>query len=67
MTRRELDQKRDGLEAQMHWAALHDADQELLDLLRVENDRLLVTIGPGRTPGSAISSRHGSRRGDWSG
>jgi hypothetical protein len=40
MTRRQLEQKRDGLEAQMHWAALHDADQELLDLLRIENDRL---------------------------
>jgi hypothetical protein len=40
MTREQLEQKRDGLEAQMRWAALHEADQELLDLLRIENDRL---------------------------
>jgi hypothetical protein len=45
MTRQQLEKKRDGLEAQMHWAELHDADQELLDLLRVENDRLLVVFG----------------------
>jgi hypothetical protein len=47
MTRKQLEEKRDGLEAQMRWAVLHSAGQELLDLSRVENDHLLVTIGPG--------------------
>jgi hypothetical protein len=45
MTRKQLEQQREGVEAQMRWAVLHGGDQELLDLLRVESDRLSVMIG----------------------
>jgi hypothetical protein len=30
----------------MRWASFHNADQELLDLLRVESERLFVMIDP---------------------
>jgi hypothetical protein len=40
MTREQLEQKLDGLEAQMQWAALHHGDRELMDVLRDESDRL---------------------------
>jgi hypothetical protein len=45
MTRKQLEQQREGVEAQMRWAVLHGGDQELLDLLRVESDCLSVMIG----------------------
>jgi hypothetical protein len=45
MTREQLEQKRDGLEAQMHWAALHHGEQELMDVLRDESERLAGMIG----------------------
>jgi hypothetical protein len=45
MTRQQLEQLREGVEAQMRWAVLHGGDQELLDLLRVESDRLSGMIG----------------------
>jgi hypothetical protein len=45
MTRQQLEQKLAGVEAQMRWASFHGADQELLDLLRVESERLFVKIG----------------------
>jgi hypothetical protein len=61
MTRKQLEEKRDGLEAQMRWAVLHSAGQELLDLLRVENDRLAVLMDEyHRTaldPSSVLSDR----------
>jgi hypothetical protein len=41
MTRKQLEQQRERVETQMRWAAVHDGDQELLDLLRLESDRLL--------------------------
>jgi hypothetical protein len=57
MTRQQLEQLREGVEAQMRWAVLHGGDQELLDLLRVESDRLSVMIGqctsPSRSPSSS--------------
>jgi hypothetical protein len=46
MTRQQLAQKRDGLEAQIHWAALHHGDEELMDVLRNESGRLSGMIGP---------------------
>jgi hypothetical protein len=45
MTRQQLEQKRGGLEAQMRWAALHHGDQELMDVLRDESDRLSGMMG----------------------
>jgi hypothetical protein len=45
MTGKQLKQQREGVEAQMRWAVLHGGDQELLDLLRVESDRLFAMIG----------------------
>jgi hypothetical protein len=53
MTRQQLELLRDGVEAQMRWAALHRGDQELMDLLRDESTRLSMMIGqypPGITP-----------------
>jgi hypothetical protein len=35
MTRKQLEQQRKFVEAQMRWASLYGGDQELLDLLRV--------------------------------
>jgi hypothetical protein len=40
MTRKQLEQQRGGVEAQIRWALLHGGDQELLDLLRFERARL---------------------------
>jgi hypothetical protein len=40
MTRQRLDRKRQGLEAQLHWAEIHGGDQELMDVLCDESDRL---------------------------
>jgi hypothetical protein len=57
MNRKQLEQLREGVEAQMRWAVLHGGDQELLDLLRIESDRLFVTIGqcPDRANGRPIA------------
>jgi hypothetical protein len=44
MTREQLKQQRQGVNAQMRWAALHRGDQELLDLLRVEMEQLSAKI-----------------------
>jgi hypothetical protein len=44
MTRKPLEQQRECVEAQLRWAELHGGDQELLDLLRVESDRLFAMI-----------------------
>jgi hypothetical protein len=44
MTRAQLEQQREGVEAQLCWAVLHRGDQELLDLLRIESSRLCVMI-----------------------
>jgi hypothetical protein len=45
MNRKLLEQQREGVKAQLRWAVLHGGDQELLDLLRIESDRLLAMIG----------------------
>jgi hypothetical protein len=42
MTRKQLEQQREVVEAQMRWALLYGGDQELLDLLRFESDRLFA-------------------------
>jgi hypothetical protein len=56
MTRQQLEQLRDCVGAQMRWAVLRGGDQELLDLLSVESDRLSVMMGqctlPSRSPNS---------------
>jgi hypothetical protein len=44
MNRRELEQTRDRVEEQLRWAQVHDGDQELLDLLRIESERLSLKI-----------------------
>jgi hypothetical protein len=54
MTRQQLEQLRDCVEAQTRRAVLHGGDQELLDLLRVESNRLSVLIGsPSRSPSNS--------------
>jgi hypothetical protein len=58
MTRTQLEQQREGVEAQMHWAILHRGDQELLDLLRVESDRLGLMTGQGPSRQSTVPTRH---------
>jgi hypothetical protein len=58
MTRTLLEQQREGVEAQMHWAILHDGDQELLDLLRVESDRLGLMTGQGPSGESTTPTHH---------
>jgi hypothetical protein len=45
MTRKQLEQQRKFIEAQMRWASLYGGDQELLDLLRVQSDRLSEMVG----------------------
>ena len=45
LTRKQLERQREGVEAQKHWAVLHGGDQELLDLLEFEIERLFVKIG----------------------
>jgi hypothetical protein len=50
MTREQLERKRDGVKAQIRWAALHRGDQELIDVLRDESSRLSMMLGrPKRT------------------
>jgi hypothetical protein len=44
MTRKQLEEQRECVEAQLRWALLHGGDQELLDLLRVESDRLVAMM-----------------------
>jgi hypothetical protein len=44
MNRRELEQTRDRVEEQLRWALVHDGDQELLDLLPIESERLSLKI-----------------------
>jgi hypothetical protein len=46
MTRRQLEQQRERVEAQMRWAVVHGGDQGLLDLLRLERDRLFCDDWP---------------------
>jgi hypothetical protein len=58
MTRTLLEQQREGVEAQMHWAILRGGDQELLDLLRVESDRLGLMTGQGPSRESTTLTHH---------
>jgi hypothetical protein len=44
MNRKQLEQQQKFVEAQMRWALLYGGDEELLDLLRIESDRLSVTM-----------------------
>jgi hypothetical protein len=44
MTRQRLELLWHSVERQIRWAAAHGGDQELLDLLRHESDRLSTTI-----------------------
>jgi hypothetical protein len=52
MTREQLEQVRNSVQAQLRWAMLHDGDEELQELLGIENDRLSAMIGalPRSTP-----------------
>jgi hypothetical protein len=59
MTRQQLEQKRAGLEAQMHWAALHRGDQELMDVLHDESGRLLrmcASLSPDVVSGTVMTA-----------
>jgi hypothetical protein len=44
MTRKQLEQQSELVGTQMRWALVHGGDQELLDLLRFESDRLFAMI-----------------------
>jgi hypothetical protein len=58
MTREQLEQKRAGLAAQMHWATFHRGDQELMDVLGDENDRLAGMLGrQSASPASSLAGR----------
>ena len=41
VTAQQLELLRHGVEAQLRWALVHGRDQELIDLLRDQSDRLL--------------------------
>ena len=45
MTREQLERQRASVEAQLRWAMHHAGDQELLELLHAERDRLSASIG----------------------
>jgi hypothetical protein len=45
MTSKQLVQQREAVKAQIRWATLHEGDEELLNLLRIESDRLSMKIG----------------------
>jgi hypothetical protein len=60
MIRKQLERQREGVEAQMRWALLHDGDQELLDVLRVESERLLAMMA--QCPKSAASQAGPDKR-----
>jgi hypothetical protein len=45
MNRKQLEQQRKFIECQTRWALLYGGDQELLDLLRIEGDRLSAMAG----------------------
>ena len=42
MNRKQLEQRRKFVEVQTRWALLYGGDQELLELLRIQRDRLAV-------------------------
>jgi hypothetical protein len=44
MNRKELEQQRTFVEAQMRWASLYGGDQELLALLHAKNQQLFTGI-----------------------
>jgi hypothetical protein len=44
MAREQLERQRERVKAQMHWAVVHGGDQELLDVLRLEGDRLFAMV-----------------------
>jgi hypothetical protein len=56
MTRQQLELLWHGVESQMRWAAVHGGDQELLDLLRDQSDRLSVRIA--NIPSKPITKQH---------
>jgi hypothetical protein len=45
MASKQLEKQREAVKAQIRWATLHDGDEELLNLLRIESDRLAMKIG----------------------
>ena len=55
MTRKQVEEQREGVKAQMRWAVLHGGDEELLDLLRVESGRLSAMIGQCHPPASTAA------------
>jgi hypothetical protein len=64
MFRKQLERQREGVEAQMRWALLHGGDQELLDVLRIESERLLAMIKqcPRTAPSQGDSDKRVRRR-----
>jgi hypothetical protein len=44
MDRKQLEQLREGVDAQLRWAEIHGADQKLLELLRIHRDRVSAMI-----------------------
>jgi hypothetical protein len=57
MTRTLFERQREGVEVQIRWAILHGGDQELLDLLRIESDRLSAVLPVVRLTNVTVAAR----------
>jgi hypothetical protein len=57
VTGKQLAEQREALKAQIRWAMHHGGDEELLNLLRIESDRLSMKTGecPDPTPGAGLT------------
>ena len=53
MNRKQLEQQREFVGVQTRWALLYGGDQELLELLRIESDRLSAMVDQ-RSRGSGL-------------
>jgi hypothetical protein len=58
VTSKQLEKQREAVKAQIRWAMHHGGDEELLNLLRIESDRLFMKKGecPDPTPGAGLAS-----------
>jgi hypothetical protein len=56
VTSKQLEKQREAVKAQIRWAMHHGGDEELLNLLRIESDRLKIGQCSDPTPGPELAS-----------
>ena len=58
VTGKQLEKQREAVKAQIRWAMHHGGDEELLNLLSIESDRLFMKMGEcsDPTPGAGLAS-----------